>query len=307
MKHKCLAAALFLCTFFISAALAADGDILEREMIHTTESVVVERVIYESDGLRILGYLAYPANAIEDDAGAQLPCLMFNRGGNRDFGAMTAERATRIGTSIAGWGYVFFASNYRGSTGSEGKDEFGGDDVHDVVNAIKIFDQLDFADGSRIGMWGHSRGGLMTYLALMQTNRVRAAVASGAATDMRAGIERRPEMDMQVMAEMVPNWAENRDAEIERRSPVRRVDELPKNVPIFIAHGLSDWRVDPREAIEMAGALLDAEVPFRMKLYEGADHGLKEHREEFHADIRAWFNHYVRDEAPLPDVEPHGD
>ena len=302
-------ACLSLLALVVLPARADDGDILSRETISTDNGATVERITYESDGLKIRGYLAYPTDATErsESSGDALPCLVYNRGGNRDFGAVTDERAIAMGTGIAGWGYVLFASNYRGSTGSEGTDEFGGDDVHDIVNGIKVLDQLDFADGSRIGMWGHSRGGLMTLLALMQTDRVAAAVVSGAASDMRAGVEARPEMETNVLAEMVPDWEANREAELEKRSPVRRVDELPRDVPIFVAHGTADWRVNPRESIALAAALLDAKIPFRLGLYEGADHGISEHRDEFRADVRAWLDRFVRDGEPLPDLEPHGD
>lgn len=89
----------------LDAALgwAADGDILERTPIAAgaDAAFVAERVVYESDGLRIVGFLAYPAGA---PAGtARLPCVLFNRGGNRDFGATTpATFSAGHGASRAG-------------------------------------------------------------------------------------------------------------------------------------------------------------------------------------------------------------
>ena len=74
---------------YVALAGAANGDILERAMIDgdNDASFIAERVVYESDGLRIVGYLAYPRAA---PAGAvRLPCVLWNRGGNHEYGANT--------------------------------------------------------------------------------------------------------------------------------------------------------------------------------------------------------------------------
>lgn len=305
MRPLIAALLLVLCVTPVRT-LGADGDILERQVIAPVPggNAVVERVIYESDGLRILGYLSYPKDA--PTAGDRLPCLIFNRGGNRDFGAMTPERAAIMGERVAGWGYVFFASNYRGSTGSEGSDEFGGRDVNDVVNALRVFDQLPFADGARIGMWGHSRGGMMTYLALTRTDRVKAAVVGAGLADMERSMEQRPEMDTNVAAECVPDWATRRAEAIEARSAVRWAERLPESVPVLIIHGTADWRVDPMDALDMARAMQRARRPYALRMFEGADHGLSEFRDEYSEAVRGWLDAYVRDGKALPNLEPHG-
>ena len=40
--------------------------------------------------------------------------------------------------------------------------------------------------------------------------------------------------------------------------------------------------------------------------FEGGGHGLSEHRAEVFRAVREWLDRYVRDRAPLPDLEPHG-
>ena len=105
---------------------AANGDILERAQLPTDAhaSFVAERLVYESDGLRIVGFLAYPKSARSGDS--RLPSVIFNRGGNLGFGATTPRTFVGLAKRLTDWGYVLFASNYRGSPGSEGQDEFGG-------------------------------------------------------------------------------------------------------------------------------------------------------------------------------------
>lgn len=298
---------LTLALWCAAPARAADGDILERTALEIDPAApfVAQRIIYESDGLRILGFLAYSKAA--PGGTARLPCILFNRGGNRDFGAITPERFTRMAARVTDWGYVLFASNYRGSPGSEGQDEFGGSDVDDVVNALRIFDQLAFADPQRIGMWGHSRGGMMTYLALTRTDRIKAAVIGAGMADFQRMVTLRPEMDSGVAAECIPGWATDRAAAIEARSAVRWADRLPATTPILLIHGTADWRVDPRDALDMASALYAARRPYRLFMLEGADHGISEFRDEYNEAMREWFDRYVREGSPLPNLEPHGD
>jgi dipeptidyl aminopeptidase/acylaminoacyl peptidase len=289
-----------------AAAWSANGDILERTAIATAADAafVAERIVYESDGLRIVGFLAYPKGASE--GATRLPCVLFNRGGNRDFGANTPEIFVSRARLVTGWGYVLFASNYRGSAGSEGQDEFGGSDVNDVHNAIRVFDQLAFADRDRIGMWGHSRGGMMTYIALTKTDRIRAAVIGAGSADLERWIALRPEMDTEVAAQIIPNWKADRAKAIEARSAVRFVDRLPANVPILLVHGTADWRVDPRDSMDMASALFAARKPVSLLLIEGADHRITERREEYNQATKVWMDRYVRDRGKLPVLVPHG-
>jgi len=289
-----------------AAAWAANGDILERTPIATgaDAAFVAERVVYESEGLRIVGFLAYPKGSAE--AAARLPCVLWNRGGNREFGAITPVSFLGRAQRVTAWGYVLFASNYRGSPGSEGQDEFGGSDVDDVHNAIRVFDNLAFADRDRIGMWGHSRGGMMTYIALTKTDRIRAAVIGAGSADLERWISLRPEMDTEVAAQIVPNWKTERAQAIAARSAVRFVDRLPANVPILLVHGTADWRVDPRDSMDMARALFAIRKPVSLLLIEGADHTITERRDEYYQAAKVWMDRYVRDRGKLPDLTPHG-
>ncbi|MGB3076412.1 MAG: CocE/NonD family hydrolase, partial [Chitinophagales bacterium] len=134
-------------------------------------------ITYLSDGLKVKGYLAVPKKA------GKYPAIIYNRGGNREFGALTDGQLIRFLALTAGWGYVCIASQYRGNGGSEGKEEFGGKEVNDILNLIPCLSAIDKADTSRIGMWGWSRGGMMTYLALTKTNKIKAAIVGSGMAD----------------------------------------------------------------------------------------------------------------------------
>ncbi|MEM6991426.1 MAG: hypothetical protein AAF721_13040 [Myxococcota bacterium] len=98
------------------------------EALALAKRVDVRAMTYDSDGLKIQGFVAAPRSA-----DAPLPCLVVNRGGHN---RAPIDEVTAFGwlAMMADWGYVVIASNYRGSPGSEGVDEFGGADIADVLN-----------------------------------------------------------------------------------------------------------------------------------------------------------------------------
>jgi dipeptidyl aminopeptidase/acylaminoacyl peptidase len=262
--------------------------------------VMVQRITYLSDGLRVRGYLVEPV------AGSDLPAVIYNRGGNREFGALSDNAAFLMLAPLARHGYVVVASQYRGNLGGEGAEEFGGADVGDVLNLIPLLDQHPRVDAARLGMYGWSRGGMMTYLALTRTDRIRAAVVGAGMSDAFDIVARRPEMEDSVMAQIVPDWSTEREAALEARSAVRWPERLHKGTPILLLHGSSDWRVHPSQALDMARALYEVRHPFRLVFFEGDDHGLTANSIEVNRLVLDWLNRYVRDGAPLPDLEPHG-
>jgi dipeptidyl aminopeptidase/acylaminoacyl peptidase len=264
------------------------------------EQVEIKAITYLSDGLKIKGYIAVPKN------GDKFPCVIFNRGGSREFGALTDVRAAAMLGRVASWGYVVVASQYRGNAGGEGKEEFGGKDVNDVLNLIPLLASFPQADVKRIGMVGWSRGGMMTYIALTRTDQIAAAVVGSGAADAFDNIKRRPEMEKNVYAELIPNYGKLKEAALIARSAVRWPEKLHKQTPILLLHGSADWRVHPNEALTMVSKLYESKHPFRFVFFEGGDHGLGEHREEVDRLIRDWLDRYVRDRKPWPSLEPHG-
>jgi dipeptidyl aminopeptidase/acylaminoacyl peptidase len=302
----------------VCPALAQDGTLVEASAVTLREETLtrletvepairtilaqvdLKSMTYLSDGLKVKGYLAVPKR------GDRLPCLIFNRGGNRAFGALTDGSAARVLGKLATWGYVVVASQYRGNAGGEGREEFGGADLQDVLNLIPLLESLSQADPSRIGMYGWSRGGLMTYLALTQTDRIRAAVIGGGMSDAFDTVKQRPEMDTGQFAEVIPDYLQHKDAALRARSPVLWPERLHKHTPLLLLHGSADWRVHPTQALAMASALYASRHPFRFVFFEGGDHGLSEYREEVDALVKAWLDRYVRDRQPWPSLEPHG-
>ena len=264
------------------------------------DSVDFYRITYMSDGLKVTGYLAEPK------AKGHYPCIIANRGGNRDFGIWNPMSIAYFLGQMASWDYVVIASQYRGNDGGEGLEEFGGVEVNDIFNLIPVLDQTPKADTSRIGMEGTSRGGMMTYLSMKRSCRFKAAVITAGMADAFVTTAIRPEMDKGVFGELVPDYATNKEEALKARSAVYWADQLCKTTPLLLMHGSADWRVQPEEALEMVNKLYVAKHPLRFIFFEGADHGIREWRSERFLQTRRHFDFYLRDGKAWPSMEKHG-
>lgn len=282
-----------------------NGESRLKEEYRFLDKINVYSVTYLSDGLKVKGFMAEPK------AAGKYPAIIFNRGGNQEFGALSLFRgnwkypAAYAFGKIAIEGFVVIGSNYRGNGGSEGKEEFGGADVNDILNLIPVIKADPKVDSSKVGMYGWSRGGTMTLRAITQTNTIKAVAIGGTPTDQALSLKNRPEME-QVYQELVPNFNQNKETELHLRSAIHHLKEFPKDVPFLIMHGSSDWRVKPEHSLLIALEMNKYRIPYRLILFEGGDHGIRNHREEVHQQVITWFKRFLVNNEPLPNMEFHG-
>jgi dipeptidyl aminopeptidase/acylaminoacyl peptidase len=282
----------------------ADSNITKLKKINPGIDTIVGKVkfydiTYLSDGLKVKGYLVIPK------AKGNYPCIIYNRGGNMSLGALSDFQLALILGEVASWGYVVVGSQYRGNMGGEGREEFGGKDVNDILNLIPFLAQVKQADTSRIGMYGWSRGGMMTYLTLTKTSKIKAAVIGAGMADAFKQIAKRPQMDS-VFALLAPGYLQNRDSVLKQHSAVYWADKISKTTPLLLMSGSSDWRVLPEEQFEMISKLYENKHPFRFIFFEGGQHSLVEYNEEVNRISKNFLDTYVRDKKQWPSLEPHG-
>ena len=263
------------------------------------DSITAQRITYMSDGLKVKGYLVYPK------AGGKYPGIVYNRGGNKEFGKITTAKVAFVLGKVASFGYVVAGSQYRGNDGGEGHEEFGGKDVDDVLNMVPLLKSLPDVDSACLGIFGWSRGGMMTYLTLMRTDIFRAAVVGGGLSDLFLMMKSRPDME-EVYYDVIPGYAQHKETSLDARSAIRHVDKICKTAPILMLHGTADWRCVPQMALDMAQAFQKEKVPYRLIMFEGGDHGLTEHDDEVYRQIHLWLDRFVKNDAPLPNLTPHG-
>lgn len=264
--------------------------------VDALENTVVEKITYLSDlhagktgGLKVKGYIAYP----KDDS-KQYPCIIWNRGGIGNAGAIDSFTAKGIYGQIASWGFCVFASQYRGNAGGEGYDEFGGEDVSDVLSLIPLADEIKQADKNVWGIEGWSRGGMMTYLVLVKDHRFKAAVVLGGIANLRCNSDESKFMRKLYEHTMGKyNQGEFKD-KCDSRSIVNFPEKLSRTTPMLIIHGNADNRVLPHDSIDLSYKLLDLKIPFRLVMLEGGDHFIKSHRKEVDEMRRKWFEKYLR-------------
>lgn len=278
---------------------AQDGARKFKKSFNFIDNILVNKITYKSENLKINGFLVQPKKS------GIYPCVIWNRGGVKDYGALNLLRVSAMLGRLASNGYVVIATQYRGNGGSEGKEEYGGSEIADVLNLIEVLGEIAKADTNKIGMFGGSRGGMMTYIALTKTNQIKVAAVLGAPSDEYASIKDRPSLENSLI-ELVGNYKQNKVIELDKRSAIKWADQFPKNVPILIMHGNADWRVKSEQSLRLALELEKYRIPYKLTIFEGADHGLSEFREEFYETLISWFDKYLKENSPIPNMKYHG-
>ncbi|MBM3205023.1 hypothetical protein FJZ48_03540 [Candidatus Uhrbacteria bacterium] len=260
------------------------------------KKIQIKKIWYRSQGHLVVGYMVEPKGKY-----VKLPCIIYNRGGSGEFGSINLGKLFLALGKMASWGYVVIASQYSGNDGGEGKDEMGGSDIKDVLNLYKILQEHPKTDLSRIGMYGGSRGGMMTYLCLAKVKWIRAAVCVAGLANLFRQKEKRPEMDSHFK-----KMFGGSKRECLNRSAVFWTKKISKKAPILLMHGSADWRVSPLDSLELSEKLFEANIPHKFILFEGADHGLTEFQEEKWKETRDWFDKFLKKGNSLPNLKPHG-
>ena len=272
------------------------GPTLFKTAKRNSRNIFVYKILYRSQGHKVVGFI------VEPRSGKNLPCIIYNRGGSGEFGALKiGPLFTRLPANLASHGYIVIASQYSGNAGGEGVDEMGGTDLEDVLNLQKILKKYSRANPQKIGMYGESRGGTMTYLSLAKVLWIKAAVTVGAPTNLLRQEKLRPEMKehfKKMFGGSVP--------EKKKRSAIFWAHLFHKKTPLLVMHGGSDWRVSPLDSTELAQKLYENHTPYRLVLFEGSSHGLSEHGNESTQMIISWFERFLKNSEPTPNTEPHG-
>ena len=240
---------------------------------------------YPVSGKLVTGFIVAPKKIKQ-----KLPVIIFNRGGTGDFGMIPkGQYFTRI-ARMANWGYIIVGSYYPGNSFSEGTDERGGDsDIASVRKLHSLIRYLNMADESRIGMYGESRGGMMTYICMRNATWLTAAVTVGGLTNLRRSLSDRPEMKQ--IFEMSFG---NTDEGIKRRSAVEWPEDMSKEIPLCIIHGGADQQVNPLDAIELAQSLERTSHPYSLYVIHEGNHMLTNKHLERDAIIKAWFDKHTK-------------
>lgn len=238
------------------------------------------------DGVPLHGLLTLPP----DGDGKNLPLVVMPHGGPFEIvDEWGYDAETQI---LAQHGYAVLQVNFRGSGGygrefaDSGLRQWGGKMQDDIADATRWVLAQGIADPKRVCIYGASYGG---YAALMQPIRYpdmyRCAVGLSGVYDLskmyRWGSIRRSDYGKAYLERAIGK----EPAELAANSPLQQVAKL--NVPVFIAHGRLDARVDVKHAHRMREALEDRKAAVEYFEIPQTGHSivLARYREEFYARL----------------------
>ena len=223
---------------------------------------------YKSGEYTITGFVWYPKNIMEN-----LPLVVFNRGGSGNIGSIDSSYKgtlySHLGSEISKNGNIVIASNYRGGINSQGKDEWGGSDLQDVVNLKKISEDFPNLKSKNSVVVGVSRGGMMSYMLAKNEPWVNAVVSLSGVTDLVQSGKDRPEMQ-----EIYNESFGGSQSEMENRSVNNFYNEIPKYLPLLVMHGTDDDRVNIEQVRRFKDLMLDSGHSIDYHEYEGSGHYL---------------------------------
>ncbi len=221
--------------------------------------------------------------------GRMIPAFLFRPEGDGPFPAVVYPHGGP--TSLYGdeWdgpaqrfldkGYAWLAINFRGST-SYGRDHeradhgvWGVDDTKDCLAAHDFLATLGWVDASRVAIFGSSYGSYMALCSVVDDpqHRYRAAVAKYGDCDLVtswAQGDRGGRLDLE---RMMRRPQDDRVA-YRNGSPIHRIEQV--QVPILVAHGEQDDRVNPAQSEELVEALRRLGKTFQYVTYPTEAHGL---------------------------------
>lgn len=265
------------------------GRLLSKEEFERRESFAdydCQKIKYLSDGLKVVGFIWKPKNA----ANKKLPLAIVNRGGNQEYGKLTADS---FFYPLVTNGFVVIGSQLRGVDGGEGKEEYGGADVNDVLNLIPLTRTLGYVDMNNVFMLGASRGGMETFLAVKRGIPVNAIATFGGMTDLIANGKDRPELIKQVWSKLIPDFDKRGEEALRERSAVYFADTI--NVPVLIFQGGLDWRVNAgNQALALANKLQALGKTYELIIYAGDDHATNYNRFDRERRTVEWFKKHMK-------------
>jgi dipeptidyl aminopeptidase/acylaminoacyl peptidase len=252
--------------------------------------------VYRSfDGTSVQAFVVKPKHT---QISKPLPMVLYNRGGNQAFGAITLAQLLDFIIPLSKKGYVVAATQYRGgSPRSEGVDEFGGRDVEDVLALGEIVAAMPETNDSQRFMLGISRGAMNTFMALRDapqdvSERYRAVAVVGGLVDLVEMKKFRPEME-RVYRALIPDYASKEAEQLYTRSASLWPEKLPRHVAILQLHGEDDERVSVQSA-QTFSKRLDANIEsHELKIFAGENHMIRGEREVVVTAIDEWFKQHL--------------
>jgi len=247
------------------------------------------------DGLTIHGYLTLPRGGR-----TSLPLVVNPHGGPWARDGWGYDPEVQF---LANRGYAVLQVNFRGSVGygrafwEKSFRQWGKTMQDDVSDGVKYIIQQGIADRKRVAIYGGSYGGYATLAGLAFTPELYACgIDYVGVSNLFTFLKTippywKPMLDM--FYEMVGHPEKDKDL-LTAASPVLHAENI--RVPLLIAQGAQDPRVNVDESNQMVAALQKHGVPVEYIVKDNEGHGFhnEENRFEFYEAMEKFLDKYLR-------------
>ncbi len=252
------------------------------------------------DGIEVEGVLTRP---VDFDPAKKYPLLLNPHGGptGASFASFNA-----IAQLFAANGYLVLQPNFRGSIGrgvqfaQANRNDWGKGDYQDCITGVEALVARGLADRDRLGAFGWSYGGYMTFWILTQTDMFK-AVSPG------AGLTNLYSMYSQHDIPRGLGWFFGGNAPWDapetywEHSAMKHIKNV--KTPTLIMHGERDQRVPIAQAQEFYRALVEMGVPVEFVVFPREGHGIGEPRHQLDR-LRRWLSFFGEHLNNPPVTEP---
>ena len=227
------------------------------------------------DGMEVEGVLTKP---VDFDGSQKYPFLLNPHGGPTGASLLSFNPEEQV---MAANGYLTLEPNFRGSTGrgekfaTANQNDWGNGDYKDDMSGMDAVVQKGWADPDRLGAFGWSYGGYMTFWMDTQTDRFKAISPGAGLPDLYSMYS---QTDIHSYLQLFFNQKSPWDnfEEYWQHSPMKYVDQV--KTPTMILHGQADTRVPLPQAEEFYQALKERKIPVEFIIYPRENHGFGEPR-----------------------------
>jgi dipeptidyl-peptidase 4 len=177
-------------------------------------------------------------------------------------------------------GYIIWICDNRGASG-KGEESvwpsyknFMVLELQDLEDGVSYLKSQPYVDGSRIGIWGWSFGGMMTSYALTHSNVFKMGIAGGTVGDWR--------LYDSIYTERYMLQPKNNPEGFDRTSVIKAAKNL--NGKLLLIHGGMDDNVHMQNTMQLAYEFQKAGKQFDLMIYPTQRHGLTNP-----AQVRHWY------------------